>query len=630
MRKAFVLVIIILFLAFACGQQEKEKIKEYSIEQFMDNTSVFGSSFSPDEEKILFTSNESGVYNAYEMKIGEDSATRLTEREESTYALSYFPNDERLLLASDKGGNELYHIYLRDEEGNIEDLTPYEEARSSFSGWSRDRGSFFFTSNKRDKRYMDLYEIPLESMQPTMLFKNKEGYNIGPVSKDKSKIALTKTITNSKSEMYLHDTETGKTRKLSDYEGEATFSPVDFSNDQKFLYYITNADSEFKYLSRMNLETEESKKIFETDWDVMYAYHSFNEKYRVVGINRDAQTVVKVFKTKTGEEVKFPEFENKNITSVNISESEDKMAFYVSSSKTPQNLYVYDFKTEEHNKLTQTLNPEIDKDDMVAGEVVRYYSFDSTKIPAILYKPHQASASNKVPVLVYVHGGPGGQSRLSYRASIQYLVNHGYAVLAVNNRGSSGYGKTFYHMDDRKHGDADLKDCIYGKHYLGQKTWADTSKVGIIGGSYGGYMVVAALAFEPYVFDAGVDIFGVTNWLRTLRSIPPWWESQRKSLYDELGHPEKDSTYLKKISPLFHAENIRKPLMVLQGANDPRVLKAESDEIVEKAKENNVPVEYVVFDDEGHGFRKKENEIEAYGKILSFLNTHLKENSPSK
>jgi len=143
-------------------------------------------------------------------------------------------------------------------------------------------------------------------------------------------------------------------------------------------------------------------------------------------------------------------------------------------------------------------------------------------------------------------------------------------------------------------------------------------------------MVVAALAFEPNAFDAGVDIFGVTNWLRTLRSIPPWWESQRKSLYDELGHPEKDSTYLKKISPLFHAEKIRKPLMVLQGANDPRVLKAESDEIVEKAKNNNVPVKYVVFDDEGHGFRKKENEIEAYGKILTFLNTHLKKNPSSK
>jgi dipeptidyl aminopeptidase/acylaminoacyl peptidase len=179
-------------------------------------------------------------------------------------------------------------------------------------------------------------------------------------------------------------------------------------------------------------------------------------------------------------------------------------------------------------------------------------------------------------------------------------------------------------MDDRKHGQADLKDCIYAKDYLASTNWTDTSKIGIIGGSYGGYMVAAALTFEPYAFDVGVDIFGVTNWLRTLRSIPPWWEAQRKALYKELGNPEKDSTYLKEISPLFHAENIRKPLMVLQGANDPRVLKAESDEIVEEARKNDVPVEYVVFEDEGHGFRKKENEKEAYKKILKFLDQYLK------
>ncbi len=624
MKKPVFLLFIIPLLAISCSQEEGKEVKKYSIEQFMDNTSVHGSSFSPDEDKILFTSNESGVYNAYEIKPGEESPTQLTKREETTRAVSYFPEDERILLSSDQGGNEIYHIYLREEDGEIKDLTPYEGSRASFSGWSRDRKSFFFICNKRDPKYMDLYEMPLETMEPELIYENKEGYNIGPVSNDKNLIALTKTITNTKNEMFLHNLETGETEKISDFEGDASFSPVDFSNDQKFLYYITDVNSDFKYLSKINLETWESEKVYESDWDVMYAYHSFNEKYRVIGINKDAQTVVKVFDMETDEEVDFPDFDDKNITSVNISESEEKMAFYVSSSKTPQNLYAYDFGTEKYEKLTETLNSEIDQEDLVSGKVVRYKSFDDVEIPSILYKPHQASKSNPVPALVWVHGGPGGQSRLGYSATIQYLVNHGYSVIAVNNRGSSGYGKEFYKMDDRKHGDADLKDCIYAKDFLAEKEWADTSKVGIIGGSYGGYMVVAALAFEPYEFEAGVDIFGVTNWLRTLRSIPSWWESQRQALYDELGNPEKDSTYLKEISPLFHAEQIRKPLMVLQGANDPRVLKVESDEIVEKVRNNDVPVEYVVFEDEGHGFSKKENEIEAYGKILTFLDKHLK------
>ena len=179
-------------------------------------------------------------------------------------------------------------------------------------------------------------------------------------------------------------------------------------------------------------------------------------------------------------------------------------------------------------------------------------------------------------------------------------------------------------MDDLKHGEDDLQDCIYAKDFLAKTGWVDTNKIGIVGGSYGGYMVVAALAFTPEAYDVGVDIFGVTNWLRTLKSIPSWWEAQREALYAELGNPETDSAYLYRISPLFHAKNITKPMIVLQGANDPRVLKVESDEIVEIARNNGVPVEYVVFDDEGHGFRKKKNEIESWGRILAFLDKYLK------
>jgi dipeptidyl aminopeptidase/acylaminoacyl peptidase len=266
----------------------------------------------------------------------------------------------------------------------------------------------------------------------------------------------------------------------------------------------------------------------------------------------------------------------------------------------------------------------MDIDDLVEASIIRYASFDGLEIPAVQYVPHQATTSNKVPALVWVHGGPGGQSRIGYRATIQYLVNHGYLILAVNNRGSSGYGKTFYKLDDLKHGQDDLADCVEAKKYLAATGIVDTTKIGIIGGSYGGYMVLAALAFQPEAFDVGVDIFGVANWVRTLKSIPPWWEAFREALYKELGNPETDEDYLRRISPLFHASNIRKPLLVLQGANDPRVLQVESDEMVAAVKANNVPVEYIVFEDEGHGFAKKANRIEGYKAILVFLDKYLK------
>ncbi len=290
---------------------------------------------------------------------------------------------------------------------------------------------------------------------------------------------------------------------------------------------------------------------------------------------------------------------------------------------------MYNFENGELKKLTNTLNPEINPDQLVEGKVVRYKSFDGLEIPAIYYQPKTATADSQVPGLVWVHGGPGGQSRLNYFALIQFLVNHGYAILAVNNRGSSGYGKTFFHLDDQNHGDEDLKDCVAGKEFLASTGVVDMERIGIIGGSYGGYMVMAALAFEPDAFNVGVNIFGVTNWIRTLRSIPPHWESFKEALYKEMGDPySEDSVRLYKISPLFHAQNVTKPLMVLQGANDIRVLQVESDEIVEAVKANDVPVEYVIFDDEGHGFRKKENEIEGYGKIGEFLDKYLKGSPP--
>jgi len=193
----------------------------------------------------------------------------------------------------------------------------------------------------------------------------------------------------------------------------------------------------------------------------------------------------------------------------------------------------------------------------------------------------------------------------------------------VNNRGSSGYGKTFYRMDDRDHGEADLKDCIAGRDYLASLDYIDKEKIGIIGGSYGGFMVMRAMTHTPEAFKVGVNIFGVTNWLRTLKSIPPWWESFKDALYLEMGDPAQDSVRLYNISPLFHADKIVNPVMVLQGAKDPRVLQVESDEMVEAMKKNNIPVDYVLFEDEGHGFLKKENQIEAYGKILDFAEKHL-------
>lgn len=619
----FGLMLAVAGFIAGCQQESFREVERYTIEQFMNTTSIRGSSFSPDGERILFTSDQSGVFNAYSIPVDGGAPTQITRSDSnSIYSVSYFPADERILYMSDKGGNEIWHIYMIDEAGNSRDLTPAPEARSTFAGWSFDKQSFFYNSNQRDRRYMDLYEMRIEDFSTELIYQNDEGYSLGSISNDKRYLAFNKTITRDNSDMYLYDRNNREMKHLSAHEGDINYFPVSFSNDNAVLYFLTDEGSEFTYLKKYDIASGATEVVEKTNWDIMYSYFSRNETYRVTGINNDSKTDIKIYKTGTGEQVKLPRLPDADITSLNISDDEKRMTFYVNGSRSPNNLYVYDFSSGKYTKLTESMNPEIAPEDLVEGEVIRYKSFDGLEIPSILYKPH-LKPGDKAPALVWVHGGPGGQSRIGYNPLIQYLVNHGYTVLAVNNRGSSGYGKTFFQLDDRKHGQDDLADCVQAKTFLKETGYVDEDKIGIIGGSYGGYMVLAALAFQPDAFSLGVDIFGVANWLRTLQSIPPWWEAYREALYKEMGNPETDEAYLRSISPLFHAGQISKPLLVLQGANDPRVLKVESDEIVEAVRQNNVPVEYIVFDDEGHGFSKKNNRITGYKAILTFLDQHF-------
>ncbi len=631
MKKSLILLLLVIVVSCTSPSGEAPEITKYTINQFYENINIGGGNFSPDESKLLVTSNESGIYNVYEIDLESGEQTQMTNSTQESYSgQSYFPNDNRFIYTFDEGGNENFKVFMMTTEGQPKDLTPGDSIRNGFWGWSRDEQSMYITSNKRDPRFMDIYEMKISSVDDEnpiseIIYQNNDGLNVGAISPNARFYAITENITNANGKMYLYDRETGEKTDISEHEGDATYSPQFFSLDNKSLFYTTDEGSDFVYLAKRDLESGEVSKEFESNWDVWYAYDSWNEKYRVIGINEDAKTVVKIIDQASGEEVKLPEIEGGSIASVNISKSEKLARLTVSTSASPSNIYLYNFESGELKKLTNSLNPDINADDLVEGQVVRYASFDGLEIPAIYYQPKQATADNKVPALVWVHGGPGGQSRLNYFALIQYLVNHGYAILAVNNRGSSGYGKEFNHMDDKNHGDKDLKDCVAGKDFLASTGVIDMEKVGIIGGSYGGYMTMAAMTFEPEAFNVGVNIFGVTNWLRTLKSIPPWWESFRQALYDELGDPNtEDSVRLYNISPLFHTQNVTKPLMVLQGANDVRVLQVESDEIVAGVKANGVPVEYIIFEDEGHGFRKKENEIEGYGQIKVFLDKYLK------
>lgn len=629
MIKQLLCAAILLAFFAACNQKDEQEAripKQYSIEQLYNNLSVGAAGFNADETAILVNNNSTGIFNVYELNIADTVMHPLTSsKKESFFAVDYLPGSAKFLYSADQGGNENSHLYLKSKEDTAaKDITPWPNSTNNFYGWSDDKKSMYITSNRRNPQFFDLWKLDTATWEADLFYQNDSAYTIAGISKSERYIGLNKNITTDKNDLYLYDRNTKTSKRLSN-DKEATWNAQAIERNDSILYYTTNDGSEYSYLVKYNINSGKADKIYEDKWDVAGMNLSENEKYHTVFVNDDGKNKVLLFDHVTNEAVSFPEIKDGDVQGVIISPSEKNLLLSVGSSTSPSNLYTYNMDNKELKRLTSTLNKEIDENDLAKAEVVRFKSFDDREIPAIYYKPLQAGKDNKVGALVWVHGGPGGQSRVGFSNSIQYLVNHGYAVLAVNNRGSSGYGKTFYKMDNKDHGNADLKDCVWGKKWLAEQDYIDTSAIGIEGGSYGGCMTLNALCSYPDEFKAGVDLFGVANWLRTLRSIPPYWESFRKALYDEMGDPNTaDSVHLKEASPLYNYKKITKPLIVFQGANDVRVLPVESDEIVAGVKKNGVPVEYVQYPDEGHGFVKKENQITTSKRTLEFLDKYLK------
>jgi dipeptidyl aminopeptidase/acylaminoacyl peptidase len=597
---------------------------QYTVADFYKNTGFANASWSPDGSKILVSANPTGIWNAYVVPAAGGEMQALTSSAaDAVLTIDYFPADERLLYSSDQGGNELSHLYVRATDGTVKDLTPGDKHQANFISWAGDDKSMFVAMNDRDPSFFDVHQITTDGYRRTLLFRNPGGFDIGGVSPDGRFVLLTKTRTTNDSDLWLHDRQSKTTKNITTHTGNVNNFPADFAPDNSRLLFVSDSGREFAALRAYDLTTGATSTVFEQPWDVTGASFSKSGKYLVVTVNEDATSTQRLLDGKTLAAVSLTGAPTGLMTGLTVSRNDSAVAFYSSDGSVPNELYAARLGADP-KRITNALHASIKREDLVKPRVVRFTSYDGTEIPGVLYRPHQASGTAQGPAIVLVHGGPGGQGIVAYSPLTQALVNHGYVVLDINNRGSSGYGKSFLAMDDRKHGEADLGDVVASKRLLIETGYVDSTKIGIMGGSYGGFMVLAALTLQPDEFKVGVDLFGVANWSRTLESVPPYWEAFREALYAEMGDPKTDSVRLHRISPVFHADKIKVPLMVLQGANDPRVLQVESDEIVAGARKNGVPVEYVVFPDEGHGFLKNENKIKGYSAVIAFLDKHLK------
>ena len=620
--KNFLFILTSTILISSCEKPPLTAQEFFDYTNFSLSGSYYG--FNLTDERFLVNHNQSGVSNAYEFDIQTSEFISVTTSEtKSFYGLSYFPSDDRVILQADNQGDELNHIFVKDG-GEVIDLTDYENTRAKFLGFSVDGLSFYIASNQRDAITLDIYKYSVDDYSKSMLYQNNAAYEVTAKSDGDRYFVLTNSVDNYSTQIVLYDQITDSELNITNNKVENSF--LSFMGNA--LLYSSNYDDNFNQLWSIDLTTNEEKKVYSASWDIVGANFYENTNTLHVFINEDASTKLVFLSADDYSELSNDILPTGGLKGFSLSRAEDSYAFVYGSDTSPGDLFFSKTNFDESSLVASSFNT-LDEANMVSSEVIRFESFDGLEIPSILYKPKGASPSNPAPVMVYVHGGPGGQTRKGFNSQIQYMLHHGYGILGVNNRGSSGYGAEFYHLDDKRHGQEDLQDIIASKEYLQSLSWVDDNKIGVMGGSYGGFMTLAALTFYPDVFNVGIDIFGVSNWVRTLKSIPPWWESFKVALYDEMGDPAADEERHRKISPLFHAQNITKPMLVIQGSNDPRVLQIESDEIVNQVRANNVYVDYLVFPDEGHGFRKKVNRVKSANSIVDFLDECLKQNQCS-
>lgn len=608
----------------ATSAKQMRHTTHYTSEQFMNTSRVSGISFSHDERSILVSSNQSGIFNVFSVPVAGGPMRQLTfSTADDTRAVAYFPNDSRIVYARDKGGIESRHLCVLEEDGRHVDLTHGTGIKSGLRRWTRDGKYFYCVTNERDPCYFDVYKIDSESYERTLLFDCTHDTVFADLSNDERWALFIRNNTTTDSDIYLYDLVEKVMQNLTPHDGSARYHSPYFDLDSQNVFYSCSDNKESTCAYRYELATGTTHLERKLEGGGSSERLSPDGRYRVVATHEGIRITFAVFDSASGQAIPLPSFPEGDIKSLTISRSGRLMAFYVNGDRAPNDLYVYEFSTGELRKLTNSLNPAIDPADLVESEEISFKSFDGVEIPCLLWKPHDASACDKAPALVWVHGGPGGQTRKGYAGAVQFLVNHGYVVLGVNHRGSSGFGKEFESAADRKQGREPLWDCVEARRYLSTLDFIDQSKIAIMGGSFGAYMTLAALAFHPDEFAAGIAIAGVSNWVRALKCLPLDSPS-RQLFYEKVGDPDADEEMLRAISPLFHAQNIKKPLMVVQGVNDPRVPRVESDEIVAAVRSNGGIVDYLVFDDEAHGFRKRKNAVRAYQAILTFLDRHLK------
>lgn len=611
-------------------------------ELLFDNPEISGGKLSPDGKFISFIKPNKGTMNIWVKKIDDpfEVARPLTADTTRPIRQYFWSRDSKYILYSqDKGGDENFNLYAVDPQAVTKkdaipenrDLTNLKGVRIFLYAVPRsDPDAVYIGLNDRDKAWHDLYKLKISTGERTLLFKNSEKSRITEYIfdwDDRLRLAVRANEDGSTDILRVDNDSLIKIYSFTVFE---TAFPVAFTSDNKNVLLVTNKGDQTDLMHLVRLDPITLKEeIVESDplgrvdiGNVVVSDVTRDIIYTVYEDDRERY----VWKDKAYEkdyEIIRKSLPDKNIYFSNATSDEQVWLLNAYSDTHPANAYIYDRKSQ---KLTFQYNPrpKLPTQDLAHMKPVSYKSSDGLTIPAYLTLPKGTDGKN-LPVVILPHGGPWGRDSWGYNSFVQFLANRGYAVLSPNFRASTGYGKKFLNAGNNEWGQKMQDDITWGVKYLIEQGIANKDKVGIMGGSYGGYATLAGLAFTPDIYACGVSIVGPSNLITLLNSIPPYWESIRAVFHFRMGNPNtpEGKAQLERQSPLNSANNIKAPLLVVQGANDPRVNIHESDQIVVALRERGAPVEYIVAPDEGHGFSRPVNNMAMLAAAEKFLAKHL-------
>jgi len=604
-----------------------EGVKEISVEDFMKNPGSFGHSLSPDGNYITYSAEWENRSNVFVKKMNDDSEpVRVSSSTDRDIAGSFW-KDDNLLYVKDKGGDENFHIYSTSFNGNEEkDLTPYPNVTVGLlNGLKGVKDEILIMMNKEDAKVFDVYKLNVKTGKTTHVAKNP-GNIISWLADRDGNVRMAVASDGVEGTVLYRDSEKDEFKPFIEFEAGEQVMPLTFSKDNKHIYATSNKGRDKVEVVKYDLEGKEEVVMSNPEVDVTGVLYSADKDKLLYGtyvtdkvhyqfFDEDFEKLFRKIQNKLG----VPESElgindyNKDMTKFIVS---------VASDTVYGKYYYYDSTTDELTELA-TLSPWLNPEELAEMHPISYKSRDGLTINGYLTLPKNKEAKN-LPLIVNPHGGPWFRDMWGFNPEVQLLANRGYAVLQVNFRSSTGYGKEFLEAGNKQWGLKIQDDITDGVQWAIDQGIADPERIGIYGASFGGYATLAGITTTPDLYAAAVDYVGVSNIFTLLNTIPPYWETVRNMWYERVGHPEKDKELLTAASPIFHVDKIKTPLFVAQGANDPRVNKAESDQIVEALRARGVDVEYMLKDNEGHGFQNEENKIEFYNAMLKFLDSHLK------